>query len=94
MAGSAYFEKQAQKAQQKASEIAGKYEKTDPGRATQIKDILESVIEFRLGECLNDTDRKKKYSDLVFRKFDDIVGSGFDEGKLVEYIGEMAKIIV
>jgi|GEM_PF-6441184 len=93
MVHSAHLSGLAARAKEKASEIAGKYERTDPKIATQIRDMLGFAIEFRLGECSNDPDKKKEYADLVYKKFDDIVESGLSEGILSGYIREMAKII-
>lgn len=91
MAYSAHLSGLEARAKDKASEISKKYEGTD--RATQIRDLLGFAIEFRLGECSNDQDKKREYAELVYKKFDDIVESGFSERLLAEYIREMAKII-
>lgn len=82
-----------QRADKRRKEIVRKYEGTSPETAKAIGDILDVAIQFRVGECTNDTDKKNAASKIIFDKMDDMIGKGMAEDVLVGYIRQITGII-
>ncbi|MDD4931094.1 MAG: hypothetical protein PHG66_02980 [Candidatus Colwellbacteria bacterium] len=83
-----------ERAERRIEEIAKRYENSDPETAKAIKELLGFAIQFRVGECTKDQERKNHSSKIVFSRMDDMIEKGMREDVLIGYVRQITGIIV